>query len=71
MAGRFMCAIPNNSESNDRPDPETVENHSSGADSQAEENGAEANGSADSGEPSVEQQLVAAIAARDESHDRW
>ena len=66
-----MCAIPNNSDSNDRPDPETDANHSSDEASQTEENGAEANGSDDCDEPTVEQQLVAAIAARDESHDRW
>jgi len=78
-----MCPTPNHSEAGDQSDADPVENPSLGEDTHSETNasdadnaqaaGADVDDSAteSSGEPTIEQQLVEAIAARDESHNRW
>ena len=67
-----MCAIPNNSESDENPDsePPTADGvHQESSHEQASV-GEEVPAAAGA-EPTVEQQLVAALAERDASHDRW
>ncbi len=59
-----MCAIPNNSESDENPDSEPPTADGVHQESSHEQASAGA-------EPTVEQQLVAALAERDASHDRW